>query len=86
MPTKSLQRYRDKLLEGNKTLEVKVFLSFVFAVVVKLVFNVIALAPMWTDQRFQALRLGGHVMSRHFRYYIPEFSGQIVVQTPVVVR
>ena len=45
-----------------------------------------AVAPMWTDQRFYALRLGGHVLSRHFRYYIPEFSGQIVVQTPVVVR
>ena len=41
---------------------------------------------MWTDQRFYALRLGGHVLSRHFRYYIPEFSGQIVVQTPIIVR
>ena len=41
---------------------------------------------MWTDQRFYALRLGGHVLSRHFRYYIPEFSGRIVVQTPLAVR
>jgi hypothetical protein len=49
-------------------------------------FNVTAVAPMWTDQRFHALRLGGHVLSRHFRYYIPEFFGQIVVQTPIVVR
>jgi hypothetical protein len=52
----------------------------------RLCFNVTAVAPMWTDQRFHALRLGGHVLSRHFRYYIPEFSGQIVVQTPIVVR
>ena len=50
------------------------------------VINVTAVAPMWTDQRFYALRLGGHVLSRHFRYYIPEFSGQIVVQTPLAVR
>ncbi len=55
-------------------------------VVCKLGINVTAVAPMWTDQRFYALRLGGHVLSRHFRYYIPEFSGQIVVQTPVIVR
>ena len=45
-----------------------------------------AAAPMWTDQRFHALRLGGHVLSRYFRYYIPEFSGRIVVQTPITVR
>jgi hypothetical protein len=60
--------------------------NFGYAVVLETVFNVIAVAPMWTDQRFHALRLGGHVLSRHFRYYIPEFSGQIVVQTPVIVR
>ncbi len=51
-----------------------------------LVFNVTAFAPMWTDQRSYALRLGGHVMSRHFRYYIPEASGHGTVQTPVTVR
>ena len=50
------------------------------------VINVTAVAPMWTGQRFYALRLGGHVLSQHFRYYIPEFSGQIVVQTPIIVR
>jgi hypothetical protein len=52
----------------------------------RLGFNVTAVAPVWTDQRFYALRLGRHVLSRHFRYYIPEFSGQIVVQTPIIVR
>ena len=41
---------------------------------------------MLVDQRYYASRLGGHVLSRHFRYYIPEFSGRIVVQTPIVVR
>ncbi len=52
----------------------------------KLVYYVTAFAPMWTDQRFLALRMGGHVLSRHFRYYVPEVSGQGTVQTPVVVR
>jgi hypothetical protein len=54
--------------------------------VLKLGFYFTAVAPVLTDQRTYALRLGGHVLSRHFRYYIPEFSGQIVVQTPVTVR
>ncbi len=63
-----------------------VHLGLCFAVVSKLVFNVTALAPMWTDQRSYALRLGGHVMSRNFRYYVPEVSGQGTVQTPVTVR
>jgi hypothetical protein len=52
----------------------------------KLGFYVIAVAPVLTDQRTYALRLGGHVLSRHFRYYVPEFSGRIVVQTPITVR
>ncbi len=52
----------------------------------KLVSDVTALAPMWTDQRLYALRMGGHVLSRNFRYYIPDFSGQDTVQTPVIVR
>ncbi len=52
----------------------------------KLVFNVTALAPMWTDQRSYALRQGGHVISRNFRYYVPEVSGHGTVQTPVTVR
>jgi hypothetical protein len=45
-----------------------------------------AFAPLWTDQRLLALRMGGHVLSRHFRYYVPDVSGQSTVQTPVVVR
>ena len=60
--------------------------NFALVVVFKTGFIFTAVAPMWTDQRFYALRLAGHVLSRHFRYYIPEFSGQIVVQTPVIVR
>ncbi len=55
-------------------------------VVFKTGFYVTAVSPVWTDQRFYAMRLGGHVLSRHFRYYVPEFSGQIVVQTPIIVR
>ncbi len=52
----------------------------------RLGFYVTAVAPVLTDQRTYALRLGGHVLSRHFRYYVPEFSGRIVVQTPLTVR
>ncbi len=58
-----------------------------FVVVFKTeIFCVTAVAPVLVDQRYHAMRLGGHVLSRHFRYYIPEFSGQIVVQTPIAVR
>ncbi len=63
-----------------------IVLSLCLWLCLRLCFNVTAVAPMWTDQRFYALRLGGHVFSRHFRYYIPEFSGQIVVQIPIIVR
>jgi hypothetical protein len=52
----------------------------------KLVYYVTAFAPLWTDQRLLALRMGGHVLSRNFRYYVPDVSGQSTVQTPVVVR
>jgi hypothetical protein len=58
----------------------------VFVVVFKTRIYVIAVAPVLVDQRYYALRLGGQVLSRHFRYYIPEFSGRIVVQTPIAVR
>ncbi len=57
-----------------------------FVVVFKTEIYVIAVAPVLVDQRYYALRLGGHVLSRHLRYYIPEFSGRIVVQTPIAVR
>ena len=41
---------------------------------------------MLSDQRGAVLRQGGHVLSRRFRYYVPDFSGKVVVQTPVIVR
>ncbi len=62
------------------------FVSFVFAFVFKLAFYVTALAPMWSDQRSFALRMGWHVLCRHFRYYVPDASGRGTVQTPLVVR
>jgi len=49
-------------------------------------FFVTAVAPVLSDQRVYALRQGGHVLSRQFRYYVPDFSGQTVVQTPISVR
>ena len=52
----------------------------------KLAYYVTAFAPLWTDQRLLALRMGGHVLSRNFRYYVPDVSGRIVVQTPITVR
>ena len=66
------------------------YVSFYLALCSWLCLNVVyyvtAWAPMWTDQRSFALRMGGHVLSRNFWYYVPEASGQGTVQTPVVVR
>ncbi len=45
-----------------------------------------AVTPVLSDQRGAVLRQGGHVLSRCFRYYVPDFSGKVVVQTPIIVR
>ncbi len=45
-----------------------------------------AVTPVLSDQRGAVLRQGGHVLSRCFRYYVPDFAGKIVVQTPILVR
>jgi hypothetical protein len=45
-----------------------------------------AVTPVLSDQRGAVLRQGGHVLSRCFRYYVPDFSGRVVVQTPIIVR
>jgi hypothetical protein len=45
-----------------------------------------AVTPVLSDQRGAVLRQGGHVLSRFFRYYVPDFSGKVVVQTPITVR
>jgi hypothetical protein len=42
--------------------------------------------PVLSDQRGAVLRRGGHVLSRCFRYYVPDFDGKVVVQTPIIVR
>jgi hypothetical protein len=47
---------------------------------------VLAVTPVLSDQRGAVLRQGGHVLSRCFRYYVPDFSGRVVVQTPLIVR
>jgi hypothetical protein len=47
---------------------------------------VTAVTPVLSDQRAAILRQGGHVLSRCFRYYVPDFSGRMVVQTPIIVR
>ncbi len=47
---------------------------------------VTAVTPVLSDQRAAVLRQGGHVLSRCFWYYVPDFSGKVVVQTPVIVR
>ena len=44
-----------------------------------------AVTPVLSDQRAAVLRQGGHVLSRRFRYYVPDFSGRMVVQTPIIV-
>ncbi len=47
---------------------------------------VTAVTPVLSDQRGAVLRQGGHVLSRRFRYYVLDFSGKVVVQTPIFVR
>jgi hypothetical protein len=47
---------------------------------------VTAVTPVLSDQRGAVLRQGGHVLSRRFRYYVPDFSGRVVVQAPIIVR
>jgi hypothetical protein len=47
---------------------------------------VTAVTPVLSDQRAAVLRQGRHVLSRRFRYYVPDFSGRMVVQTPIIVR
>jgi hypothetical protein len=47
---------------------------------------VTAVTPVLSNQRAAVLRQGGHVLSRQFRYYVPDFSGRMVVQTPIIVR
>ena len=51
-----------------------------------LIFFITAVTPVLSDQRGAVLRQGGHVLSRCFRYYVPDFSGKVVVQTPIIVR
>ncbi len=49
-------------------------------------FFVTVVTPVLSNQRAAVLRQGGHVLSRWFRYYVPDFSGRTVVQTPLTVR
>jgi hypothetical protein len=42
--------------------------------------------PVLSNQRAAVMRQGGHVLSRQFRYFVPDFSGRMVVQTPIIVR
>ena len=58
---------------------------FFFIVFVTVIF-ITAVTPVLSDQRAAVLRQGGHVLSRRFRYYVPDFSGRMVVQTPIIVR
>ena len=62
------------------------FFNLVFLVVILTPIFIIAVTPVLSDQRGAVLRQGGHVLSRRFRYYVPDFSGRTVVQTPISVR
>ena len=62
------------------------FFNLVFLIVFVTVIFITAVTPVLSDQRAAVLRQGGHVLSRRFRYYVPDFSGRMVVQTPIVVR
>jgi hypothetical protein len=58
----------------------------VLLVIFLILIFVTAVTPVLSDQRDAVLRQGGHVLSRRFRYYVPDFSGRVVVQTPITVR
>ena len=62
------------------------FLNLVLLVVYLTLIFITAVTPVLSDQRGAVLRQGGHVLSRQFRYYVPDFSGKVVVQTPIIVR
>jgi len=50
------------------------------------VFVFIVVTPVLSNQRTAVVQQGGHVLSRQFRYYVPDVSGRIVVHTPITVR
>ncbi len=62
------------------------FFDLMLVIVFVTGFFVTAVTPVLSDQRAAVLRQGGHVLSRCFRYYVPDFSGRLVVQTPIIVR
>jgi hypothetical protein len=62
------------------------FFSLVLLIVFVTVIFITAVTPVLSDQRGAVLRQGGHVLSRRFRYYVPDFFGKVVVQTPIIVR
>ena len=62
------------------------FFTLMHLVVILTLIFIIAVMPVLSDQRGAVLRQGGHVLSRQFRYFVPDFSGRMVVQTPIIVR
>jgi hypothetical protein len=62
------------------------FFNLVVLIVFVIVIFITAVTPVLSDQRAAVLRQGGHVLSRRFRYYVPDFSGRMVVQTPIILR
>jgi hypothetical protein len=66
------------------------FFYLVFNLVLVVVFLTLifitAVTPVLSDQGGAVLGRGGHVLSRYFRYYVPDFAGKVLVQTPIIVR
>ena len=62
------------------------FLNLVLLVVFLTLIFITAVTPVLSDQRGAVLRQGGHVLSRCFRYYVPDFSRKVDVQSPITVR
>ena len=62
------------------------FSNLLLVVVLLILIFITAVTLVLSDQRGAVLRRGGHVLSRCFRYYVPDFSGEVVVQTPIIVR
>jgi hypothetical protein len=62
------------------------FFNLMLVVIFLTLIFITAVTPVLSDQRGAVLRQGGHILSRCFRYYVPDFSGKVVVQTPIIVR
>jgi hypothetical protein len=81
LPSDYIRKYFFFILEVSC-----LFRNFVLLIVYLTLIFITAVTPVLSDRQGAVLRQGGHVLSRRFRYYVPDFSEKVVVQTPIIVR